>query len=103
MSKPRDYIEKLFEPPASTERPKTVGMIVQARASSSEEIDADEAAEHEAEKYQWPIAFWNGENDELEPLTKGDLKKLESLGVTPWEYEVLMTENYLEMKERQNR
>jgi hypothetical protein len=100
MKKRKDYIERFFEPPTTIKKRKAV-MIVQARAESSAEIDAMEAAEFEAEKYRLPLAFWNADDDTLEPLTKGDLKKLESLGITAWEWEILVTENYLEMKERE--
>jgi hypothetical protein len=99
MKKPKDYIEKLFEPPTAINKKRKAVMIVQARAESSAEIDADEAAELKAQKYRMPLAFWNVEDDTLEPLTRSDLKKLESLGITPWEWEVIVTENYLEMKE----
>jgi hypothetical protein len=101
MKKPKDFIEKLFEPPTQLKKHKAV-MIVHARAETSAQIDAEEAAENAAEKYRMPLAFWSAEDDTLEPLTKGDLKKLESLGITPWEWEVIVTENYLEMREREN-
>ena len=101
--KPQDFIEKLFEPSGTAAKKGKPVMVVGARLESSAEVDAEEAAEREAEKNRWPIAFWDMESDELEPLLHSDLKKLETLGVTPWEWEVIVTEDHLElMKQRES-
>lgn len=75
-------------------------MVVCARALSSEEIDELEVEHLEFEKDRLPIAFWDGENDELEPLSHGDRQRIVRLGITEHEFTILATEDYLSSQER---